>query len=463
MRIVAAARRVAVMLASAVIIGAASASAQPRDTTVEARPLLPMARAFLNEALAREDEAKRRGWRRVAGFPVAFPLPMCQFEGGLCGAVNRDGSIAVAPRFDFVDDFHEGRAVVRLGGLYGYVDIQGRLVVQPQHAIAGRYRGGLAEVDVDGKSALIDLDGREVLAPRFASALPFTKSVFWVNDGVRVADRLRPGREEFPGADAPPGGMPLRVDAKWGLIDVSGTWIRQPEFRDIAAFDPENENLMWAQADTGWGLIRPDGTWALEPAFQYKLALSDDRAEVWRGGKTGYIDRTGQMVIPPKFEIVIGSRGFVGGMPAPAKLGGLVGLIDQSGKWVLEPAYDRIYPHNGGLAFNAFEARRGGRTDILDATGKVLISGMKLRPGTSTSCDSPSGGMCISMTPGQFTQFCADGRIIGFMDEMPRLFDRDGTQLDPAKGEMWWPLTCEPPYVVKIGGDSPTSIAGCGH
>jgi hypothetical protein len=47
--------------------------------------------------------------------------------------------------------------------------------------------------------------------------------------------------------------------------------------------------------------------------------------------------------------------------------------------------------------------------------------------------------------------FCADGRIIGFMDYKPRLFDRDGTALDPASGELWWPLTCEPPYVVKAG------------
>jgi hypothetical protein len=291
MRIVTAARRVAVMLASAAIVGSAGASAQQRDAAVEARPLLTTARVFLSEALAREAEIKQRGARRVAGFPVAFPLPLCLFEGALCGAVNRDGSMVVAPRYDFVDNFHEGRAVVRLGGLYGYVDLQSRVVVEPQYAIAGRYRGGLAEVDVGGKSALIDLDGRQVLAPRFTSALPFTKSVFWVNDGTRETRTLHPGREEFPTADAPPAGNPLRPNGKWGLIDASGNWIREPEFRDIAAFDPENENLMWAQAATGWGLIRPDGTWAVEPTFESTRELSDNRAAVRRGGKMGFIDR----------------------------------------------------------------------------------------------------------------------------------------------------------------------------
>jgi len=267
MRIVAAARRLAVMFASSAIIVAlqvAGANAQPQDRAA-ARPLLPIARAVLSEALAREEEIKRRGPWRVAGFPVSFPLPTCVFAGGLCGAVNRDGNIVVEPRFDFVDDFHEGRALVRSGGLYGYVDLQGRIVVEPQFPIAGRYRGGLAEVDVDGKSALIDLEGKQVHAPRFASAIPFTKNVFWVNEGVRRHLNLRPGREEFPGADAPPPGNALRPNAKWGLVDATGSWIRTPEFRDIASFDPENENLMWAEAGPGWGLIRPDGTWAVEP------------------------------------------------------------------------------------------------------------------------------------------------------------------------------------------------------
>jgi hypothetical protein len=146
-------------------------------------------------------------------------------------------------------------------------------------------------------------------------------------------------------------------------------------------------------------------------------------------------------------------------MPVEARRGGLVGLIDRSGEWVLEPAYGSISSNYGGEAplrsdveFTGFVAKRGDRTDLLDASGKVLISGMKLWPGTSRSYVSPDGGFGMQFTLGQFMKFCPDGRIIGFMDHKPRLFERDGTQLDPSQGEMWWPITCEPPYVVKIGG-----------
>ena len=118
--------------------------------------------------------------------------------------MNRDGGIAVAPRFDFVDEFHEGRALVRLGGLYGFVDSNGKVVIEPQYALAGRYRLGYAEVDIDGKSALIDREGRPVLEPRFARAGAFTKGVFWVNDGVRIIAGRWPAPYSRPWG-SPPG------------------------------------------------------------------------------------------------------------------------------------------------------------------------------------------------------------------------------------------------------------------
>ena len=45
--------------------------------------------------------------------PVTFPLAMCTFPGGLCGAVRRDGTVAVPPRYDWVGTFSDNRAAVR--------------------------------------------------------------------------------------------------------------------------------------------------------------------------------------------------------------------------------------------------------------------------------------------------------------------------------------------------------------
>ena len=39
---------------------------------------------------------------QVRAKPTVFPLAMCAFPGGLCGAVLRDGIVAVPPRYDWV-------------------------------------------------------------------------------------------------------------------------------------------------------------------------------------------------------------------------------------------------------------------------------------------------------------------------------------------------------------------------
>jgi hypothetical protein len=434
----------------------------------QAGVLAPIVQRILAEALFREREIKRRGARRVTSpyaFPlclaehrpceVPFPLPLCLFEQGLCGAVNRDGSIAVAPRFDFVDEFHEGRALVRSGGLYGYVDLNDKVVVEPRYAIAGRYHLGYAEVDIDGKSALIDLEGRQVLPPRFARAGAFTKNVFWVNEGVR--DYRGPlGSAMFAALEVDSGSTDIVfVRGKWGLIDAAGAWIREPEFSAIAIFDLKS-GVMWAKAEGGWGLINPNGSWFLEPTFQSIIGASegngrllDDRAPVMLGRRAGFIDHTGQIAIAPKFDY---AQHFVAGMPARVTVGRGEGLIDRSGGWLVEPSYEYISPISRGASgreldseFKGFLARRGESYDILDQSGKTIISGLTI--------DHRLGYPRTSSTEAAtFPLFCPDGRIIGVVDKKPRMFGRDGAPILPTEGELWWPLSCEAPYAFKIGG-----------
>jgi hypothetical protein len=451
-----------VTLALVCTAGTWSLSTKAQNTLIDpgsttGRPsnaITPMMRTFLAEAVAREERAKGLPRPLIGDLAASFPVPICLFERGLCGAINRDGSIAVAPRFDFVDEFREGRAVIRSDGLYGYVDTNGAVVVEPQYAIAGRYRSELAEVDIGGRSALIDLDGRQVLGPRFARAVPFTRDVFWVNDGVRDY-RGAPGSEEFRESDFQSGPIgSVFVRGKWGLVDRSGAWVKAPTFQNIDIFDPDNGELMWAQASTGWGLIRPDGNGPLDPVFEYKGKLSGDRAVVWRGGKVGYIDRSGQIVIPPKFDTGASSAEFVDDLPAPAKLGRMVGLIDRSGNWVMEPAYDSISPRGGSKGatgvdqFKGFVVRRGDKSGVLGPAGQVIIDTMLERqvqpPGAATA-----KGFVFVFSPYDFPVFCADGRIIGLVDQKPRFFSRSGELLS-AQGELQRPA-CDAPHVVKVG------------
>jgi len=184
-------------------------------------------------------------------------------------------------------------------------------------------------------------------------------------------------------------------------------------------------------------------------AFQGNGRLIDDRAPVVLGGRAGFIDHTGQLVIAPRFDY---AQHFVGGMPAPASVGRLEGLINRSGDWVVEPIYNSIQSiFGGGTApesdseFKGFLARRGKKYDILDHSGKKIISNVTI--------DRQRFGPSITSTfeHAYFPLLCPEGVIIGIVDKKPIMFARDGTPISPSQGELWWPLSCEGPYAVKIG------------
>jgi hypothetical protein len=83
--------------------------------------------------------------------------------------------------------------------------------------------------------------------------------------------------------------------------------------------------------------------------------------------KWGFIDRGGQMVIPPAFRAVMP---FTDGM---ARIGdnGRWGFMDRTGKVILAPQYPTIYEFKDGVA-EVRDARSGTlKIGSMDKTGKV--------------------------------------------------------------------------------------------
>lgn len=80
----------------------------------------------------------------------------------------------------------------------------------------------------------------------------------------------------------------------------------------------------------------------------------------------GFIDTTGAVAIPARFELVSAFKG----ARAPAAVGGKWGAIDTSGAWVFEPRFDLLkeFDANGHAIF-----RDGGLWGVVDAKGTVLM------------------------------------------------------------------------------------------
>ena len=97
---------------------------------------------------------------------------------------------------------------------------------------------------------------------------------------------------------------------------------------------------------------------AIKPQFDTAFGFAEGPAAVTEGGKVGYINRKGEMVIRPQFEVgnpcgeglwYERPRDFSGGLAA-VRVAGKWGYIDRTGRVVIEPRYDCAQRFSEGLA-----------------------------------------------------------------------------------------------------------------
>lgn len=289
-----------------------------RDGQVAIAPRFTEAGEFW-ERLARVKVGDSWGFIDQAGkmvieprFPHAdnFHEGLAQVEiDGKYGFIDRTGHVAIPPAFDsdLLEWFSEGLAVVRMGKKYGYIDRAGRMVVPPRYWWAWGFQEGAARVQTDdARWVLINADGKIVSEGGFDSIGDFREGL------ARV-----------------------RIYTKYGFIGPKGTLAVPVEFSGALPF---SEGLAavhvggYHSRHMTQGRVRPFDP--ASPEFFYsKLPFSREKVPSMSGGKGwGYIDRQGRIVIPPGFDH---AGSFVGGL-AEVSRGDRHGYIDRSGKFIWE-------------------------------------------------------------------------------------------------------------------------------
>jgi DNA-binding transcriptional regulator/RsmH inhibitor MraZ len=114
-----------------------------------------------------------------------------------------------------------------------------------------------------------------------------------------------------------------------------------------------------------YGYIDRTGKIVIPAKFEYAGYFSEGLAIVAIGGKYGYIDRTGKIVIPAKLE---SARYFSEGL-AIVEIGEKYGYIDRTGKIVIPAKFESANDFSEGLA----GVLVGNRYGYIDKTGKIVI------------------------------------------------------------------------------------------
>ncbi|GAB3714763.1 hypothetical protein GCM10027592_54780 [Spirosoma flavus] len=158
-----------------------------------------------------EPKFERACW--VSRFSEGLAAVYTTFNNGPAGYVDKTGSFAFDPTFEYVESFSEGLAQVRPKGSskYGYINRKGDWIIPAQYELGMRFSEGIAAVKrSDGKGwQLIDSSGKTV-----SGVLPYL-FVGMFKDGLAGVESK---------------------DHRWGFIDKTGREVVPTEYATVTLF-----------------------------------------------------------------------------------------------------------------------------------------------------------------------------------------------------------------------------------
>ena len=128
----------------------------------------------------------------------------------------------------------------------------------------------------------------------------------------------------------------VKVGDKYGFKDKAGHIIVKPQFTDAHYVFSDEGLVAVAIGEEGnklWGFINRTGQWVIRPKYQDVRAFHGGRAPVKVKDKWSYIDAKGTLITKPQFDE---AYLFIGGV-AKVKVGNKEGYINETGELFMEP------------------------------------------------------------------------------------------------------------------------------
>lgn len=304
--------------------------------------------------------------------------------------------------YEWVGDFSQELAVVKLNNKYGYIDRSGERIIPLVFDTAEVFTNGFAKVTFKGKNVFImnptytnkykkypssegltpieyngkfgfeDENDMLIVLPKYDNVIPFSggfaavclKNKEGYNDWGFID---KTGNEivspKYYSVKSFSQGRAAVKDWKWGYIDETGKEVVPQKYDQADTF---SEGLAAVLLKEKWGFI--DNTGKEVISFKYILPgyFSEGLVKVSKGyHKDGYIDKGGKTIIPFKYR---DAGNFSEGL-ASHRVGFKHGFIDKIGTVVIPPKYDEVFSFSEGLV----AVRVGYDWGFIDKTGKDVI------------------------------------------------------------------------------------------
>lgn len=242
------------------------------------------------------------------------------------GLINTKSEDILPPIFQSLKLSDSGLYKFKMDEKYGFVDKNGNIAIPNRYHRIGKFEENLAVVTVkkDGTNSrnqflygFIDNNGKEVLPPvyeymgkRREGKVVLMKNNIWGIFDIETKDTKMILHANYMGL------------CKEGLcrLNVGGT------------FDRSNSKTTGGK----WGYINTKGQIIISPIYEYVLGFSDGIAAIKQNGKWGFIDINGIIVVPCKYDEV--GHSFYNGQGSMMK-GDTIFVFDRSG--ILVDSYEK--------------------------------------------------------------------------------------------------------------------------
>ena len=299
-------------------------------------------------------------------------------ENNKCGYKLKSLNEVVIPvKYDYVSDFIDGLAIIRLNNKYGFIDKTGKEIIPIKYNEVKPFYGDLALVVLNGKYGFVDKKGEEIISLKYDyNEFIYEYPVFQYKDLAKVVLNKKWGFIDKTGKEIVPlkydhvedfgkGGLAkVKLGDKYGYIDRKGLEVIPIKYN-------------WTRIDPIWGcsyMAILDGESYIVDAKSDSVIVSkyydetDDfyegRAKVKLKNKYGFIDKDKKEVIPLKYDDAdFFSEGLVW-----VKLDNKYGFIDDMGQEIIPLKYDNAYPFIGGKA----KVKLNGEWFYIDKNGNKI-------------------------------------------------------------------------------------------
>jgi len=278
---------------------------------------------------------------------------------------------------------------------WGFMDRTGRVVIAPAFVDERDFFHSLAGVLLpEGRWGFIDETGKLAITARFDEVRDFIDDL-----------------------------APVRIGRKWGYIDTSGQTVVEPHFQSAGEFHEGLARVhIWSKVACTSGEFTSDDA----PLYAFHL-LEDDKSDLPgcfpQGGKFGYIDKTGKIVIAPQFFV---AQDFAEGLAAvrvEETNDSKYGYIDRTGHIVIAPRFHQAGPFSESLAAVETSARVVGNHVVDIAWGFIDKAGALKIPDRYNFAGNFSEGLARVAIK--------SGVSVGYIDH-------DGKMIIPARFEQAW-------------------------